>query len=179
MAVCGYGVGRLVSAASLGLIAALATSSAPYLQSAAPLVILLPALSFVAGLFLHRAAALLSASVVLSYAAFRLAGINAGPEYLIATSLAAIPLLWAASRGREYVPYAVLGSSAFAYFTSFLTHGTLAALLAAPVALLSCAVQERARRIRSRYERLRSSLARYRRSASMIVGRPRRLREKP
>ncbi len=178
----GYSAKRLVSAASLGLVVALATTAIlpGWVENpGTPAITLLSAASFSVGLFFYRAAAIISASVTLSHTALRLAGLPVNLGYLAALSLVAASAMWPISRRREYVPYSILGCSAFAYFTSYLVDGVLAVLLAVSVALVSYAVQERAWWVRSRYERLRLSLARYRRSAPGRIGRPRRLRRKP
>lgn len=182
MALFGYSARRLAAATSLGLVVALAARSAlgPLAGDySTPIAILLSAFPFAAGLLLYREAALVSASVALSSAAFRLAGLPADPGRLAAASLAAAFLLWPASRRREYALYAILGGSALAYFASYLTHGALAALLAASTAFVGYAIQERVWRARSRYERILARLARYSRSAARRAAPLRRTRERP
>lgn len=161
VAVYGFHARRIVSALSLGALAAFLTSSLPVTWvegSHLLLLALVSPLAFVSGLLFCRAAAAVSSSFMLAYTFFRLAGVSVGCEYLASLSLVLMLLTYLASRRRGYIPFVALGSSAFAYFASFLTHVAIAVPLAVSIGIIGLLLQERTWKTRVKYEKMRFNL---------------------
>ncbi|MEM2006670.1 MAG: hypothetical protein QXG17_01360 [Sulfolobales archaeon] len=165
VAVYGYSARRVVSAISLTVTALLIAGSTLCTQLGIGYIIVaipISAVSFVIGLFLHRVAISVSASVALSHAFFQLTELRLDYGHAVAVSLVLVFALYVLSWKRGYLPYAVLGSSSFALFMSYSTHAVIAVSLAIALGTASYAIQERSWRAKTKYNKMRYSLKRHR-----------------
>jgi len=170
VSVFGYSARRIVSAISLAITALFLAGSALSTQLGVDSIVIAVAIPilivfFILGLFLHRVAISVSASVVLLHTVYKLTGLRVDYGYAVAVSVVLAFTLYMLSRRRGYLPYAILGSSAFAYFTSYLTHAAIAVSLAIAIGIASYAIQEKLWRVKTKYSKIRYSLKKRRRHA--------------
>ncbi|MEM4921737.1 MAG: hypothetical protein QXU65_01890 [Sulfolobales archaeon] len=168
MSVFGYSARRIVSAISLAITALFLAGSALSAQLGVDSIVIAVAIPifvvfFVLGLFLHRVAISVSASVVLLHAVYQLTGLRVDYGHAVAVSVVLAFTLYMLSRRRGYLPYAILGTSAFAYFTSYFAHAVVAVSLAIAIGTASYAIQEKLWRVKIKYSKIRYSLKKRRR----------------
>lgn len=117
---------------------------------------------FLIGVLFHRISISIATSTTLLYVAERTSGALLPLGHTISLALAITVILYLVSRWRAYIPYLVLGSTGFAYFTNAVAHPIVTISLTALVATLGYVIQDSMLRARIKRKKMLQILRRRR-----------------